>query len=228
MTSASESRQANGYALLATLWLLLLAASVAGLLMLRSVERSRTVADERAELVRLTAEESALETAAADLMLNAGASRFRALPSRAVYRIAGRDYAVEASREAARIDINEAPLALIDAELRLTDFSAATRARLLAALDEARRSKRSFASLSAVTALEPDSECLGDILTPYQGRTTAFANSQSAGTVEGLGPPGAWRLRIEGPGAQRAMIARPGLPGERPLQILDVLHLPAC
>lgn len=223
-----EARPDGGYALLATLWLLLLAASIAGLLMLRSIEGSRTVAAGRAELVRLTAEESALETSAADLMLNAGASRFRALPSTAVYRIAGRDYTIEASREAARIDINEAPLALIESALRSAGLSAGARARLLAALDRARRSKRSFASLSAVTALDPDVACLGDILTPYQGRTAAVANTQSAGGAEGIGPPSAWRLRIEGKGVQRAIIARPGLPGDRPLQILDALHLPAC
>lgn len=228
MMAVSDARQDNGYALLATLWLLLLAASVAGLLMMRSVQGSRAVAAERAALMRTTAEESALETAAADLLLNGGASRFGALPSTAVYRIAARDYSLEASRESDHIDINEAPLALIDSELRLASVNPIERARLIAMLDEARRSRRSFVSLADVAALAGNTPCLAGSLTPYQGRTTVFANSRGAVEDAGIGRPTAWRLRIAGPGARRAMIARPGLPGDQPLQVLEMPVLDAC
>lgn len=218
----------EGYALIAALWLLLLAASLAGLLMLRAVQGSKSVSFERAALIRSAGEESALETAAADLLINGTSSRFGRLPSTAIYRIGGQDYEVEASRESERLDINDAPLTLIDAELRMTNIEPAARSTLVTTLDRNRRTGDRIETLAEANVLLPDAPCMVAALTPYQGRTAAASAGVGAGSVAAAGGAGALRLRMGGPGATRTVIVRPGLAGQTPVQVLETKRLQGC
>lgn len=218
----------SGYALIATLWLLLLAASLAGLMMLRVVQSSTSVRVERTALIRMTAEESALETAAADLLLNGAASRFGELPATARYRVGESEVSVEASWENERLDINNAAVELIDGELRLAGLDAAERFSFVAALEKKRRVGTQIESLTEVAAMAPEGSCLVDRLTPYQGRTDASAVTTGSGASIASVGPSVLRMQVNSPGAGRAIVFRRGLAGANPLQILETPILPSC
>lgn len=220
-------RDEGGYALIATLWLLLLSASVAGMLMMRAVETSKASAVQRASLMKSATEESALQTAAADLLLNGTASRFGTLPSSAAYETNGRTISVSASFESERLDINETSLESIDVHLRAQGVIASTRAALLARLSASRAGGAQIESNAAVSGLieEP---CVAASFTAYGGRTSASPTLNGFGVGAQSQNAGAWRLRVEGMGGGRTIVARPGIAGQQPLLVLETMVTQAC
>ena len=226
-TQAHAGRE-QGYALIAALWLLLLAASLAGILMLRTVEGAKSAGAQRTALIRAAVEESALQTAAADLVLNGAASRFGSLPSTARYQIGETEIVVAASRESDRLDVNDAPLPMIDTELQLKGLSSGVRSRLLAELRAMRARGQRLESVAALQALMPDESCAIDMLTPHGGRTAAPSVSSGVGAVAASSGPSAWRLHVGDQNAGRGLIVRPGLAGQQPLLVLETMLMPIC
>lgn len=218
----------QGYALIAALWLLLLAASLAGILMLRAVDGAKSAAAQRTALIQAAVEESALQTAAADLMLNGASSRFGSLPSTARYQIGEAEVLIAASRESDRLDVNDAPLPMIDAELQVQGSIAGVRSQFLGELGAMRARSQRLESVAALEALMPDEACAIHVLTPHGGRTGALPVDRGVGAVAASSGPSAWRLHVSGESAGRGLIVRPGLAGQQPLLILEAILMPTC
>lgn len=225
---ASQDAGEQGYALIAALWLLLLAASLAGVLMLRTVDGAKSVAAQRTALIRAASEESALQTAAADLLLNGNSSRFGALPSTARYQIGETELLIAASRESDRLDVNDAPLSVIDAELQQQGLSAKARSRFLAALLGMRSQGQRLESVAEIGAQLPAETCVLELLTPHAGRTDTLLAGSSASAVAGSVGPSAWRLRVVSESEAREFVVRPGLAGQQPLLVIDAGMVLQC
>lgn len=224
----AHAEREQGYALIAALWLLLLAASLAGILMLRTVEGAKSAAAQRTALIRASVEESALQTAAADLMLNGASSRFGPLPSTARYQIGKTEVLIAASRESDRLDVNDAALPIIDTELQVQGVSAGIRSRFLGELGALRARGQRLDSVAALEALMPDEACAIDVLTPHGGRTAALPVGSGVGAVAASSGLSAWRLQVSGHNAGRRLIVRPGLAGQQPLLVLEAMLMPTC
>lgn len=168
----------RGYALISALWLLLLAAVLAGALTAHSVTRARAVAQLRAELLLELRATSAIESAMADIVFNGNQSAIGQNSGAVAYHFGGRDIAVRASSERNRIDINDAPVELVDAALRRAQIGAELRGRVLSAIAARRAERRRFASLADIDRAVADDDgsganaCLLDVLTVAGGRSS--------------------------------------------------------
>ena len=187
-----SGRQGNerGYALIGAMWLLLLAASLAGILMLRAVTGSREAA---------------------------------------AHAIGSREIAIEASREADLVDINAAPIEVIEQVLRTDATTASDTAALISAIRTRRAQNRPFtSSRELANAKIAGGSCRETMMTVHGGQTTMAPVTSSFDAVVGTVSPSAIRLRVSGSGAQRMMIFRPGLPGQAPLLVLEAGKMGNC
>ncbi|MBX9729391.1 MAG: hypothetical protein K2X31_10825 [Sphingopyxis sp.] len=209
------------------LWILLLAAALAGILMMRVVSGSREVASERRLLVQQASEESALQEAAAELLFAPPGSA----QGEIVVGPAQRAVTIAYSSESRRIDANEAPIDVLTEALLASGIDRALAARVIAAIEQRRLTGRRWVSLGQLMASVPPGHgaCLAELLTVHGGRTGPLPTADGGAAVSLVATrQAAMRLRIGGDGEQRTIIVRPALGGASPMSTLELLRTGSC
>jgi hypothetical protein len=225
MRSSTE----RGFVLISAMWLLILGAAIAALLMLRSINTGRAV---RMSADRVTAEhrsDDALATIVADILFAGPASNWSHLPATGTLVIDGKPVAISISREQHLPDVNKADLALIDDDLHDRGYAPEQRATILARIEDARGAKRMIGSFAGVAALgvgvvpTGSETCLAAVLSPFGGtdaRATsgAFAASQDSG---GLHAGDVLRIQLGDDGQRRNYALRITATADQPYGLLD-------
>ena len=181
----------QGYVLITAIWLLLLAGSIAALLMLRSI-RAATDAKEVAQaLGDKVALESAVETVLADRLFSGARSSWWATPARGTVRIGSRDVRVSLTSESGRIDINEADPLLVGRALQGLGVAADMRSFAVTRLQEYRATGRRITANGEIAALivqaSATQACLGDNFTLTSGLPQPLPTQMSADLARALG-----------------------------------------
>jgi hypothetical protein len=226
--------------LIAAIWLLILAGSIAAILMLRSLAAATAAADRTEEVERRLALESATETLLADRLFNSQRSRWWLAPAEGAIMIGGRQVRLRMTSESGRLDVNNADVELIATALRVLGVAKSDRDRIvqrLVALRALKKGIRSAAELEALVAgaATPPDVCLAEELSFVSGLAEPNQGHMSAQLARALGGLGGARgdgaaapveggaaLRIEAAeagGAPLVSIVRlAGLP-DRPLEV---------
>lgn len=248
MARKHTRRADHGYALISALWLLLLAASLSGLLMLRSVRSSAALVEDRTAMQDQNRIESALETAMADMLFYGNASVIARGGGTGRYVVDGKDVIVRASAESTRVDLNTAPLSVIDETLASRAIAPEIRATLLGILTERRANAAPLASLSEWRALlrhaadheGGDALCALDMFTTAGGRTTAappanainntdpYAGAGVSGSVANAASGGVMRLTATLNSRAITIIAFPSASGTEPMAVMDRMTSSRC
>ena len=194
--SSEGSRPAvgeRGFVLIAAIWLLILAGSIAAILMLRSLAGATAAADHDEAIERRLALESAIETMLADRLFGGPRSAWRLAPAQGRIAIGGHDVIVRMTSESGRLDVNMANPALIDTALRGFGVGAGERERILARLLSLRAMKKnidSLAELESLLATAGGTACLADHLTWVSGLVEPSAAHMSPQLARALGGRG--------------------------------------
>lgn len=225
----------QGYALISALWLLLLAASIAALLMSRAVTSAHAVASERRSVTEQLRLESALETAMADLVINTVNARIGSMPTRADYRVDGVLVHIAASRESDRVDINDAPMEVIDAELQQAGVAANVRQAIVNSLVIRRGQAQRLASNQAIARLfsransgEVGSEatpCIAARFTVHGGRRLVAPTAPPTVGGVAVASSNASAIRLtadDGLSHRITVIARQGGQSGRPMAVIEL------
>lgn len=190
---SARPRNEEGFILIAAIWLLILAGSIAAILMARSLSEAREMTDAKERLEQKLALESAIETVFADRLFNGPRSRWWLLPADGVIRAGDRRVKVRVTSESGRLDMNEADLALLDTALRGFGLDGNERGGLIVHLQRLRstgRRLRSLAEMEAVlAAATADRSCFKKHLTIASGLAEPRANHMSAELAKALGEP---------------------------------------
>lgn len=173
MMHAPRSRE-QGFVLIAAIWLLVLAGSIASLLMLNSLGRAQQARAEGDILKARLALDAALETIIADRIMNGDRSIWSRAPAQGSIDVDGMTIQVRATSETDRIDIVRADPRVIDAALRGAGLSAQERAQILGRIALWRGSRRatSLADIEAVLdggSTAHDGACGADLFTAAAG-----------------------------------------------------------
>ena len=222
-----RSHAESGYALVMALWILLLAAALAGILMMRAVSASRDVAGERRLLLKQVAEESALQDAAAQLLFAQPPGPSGVVEANGITPQINIGY----SREGERADANDASLEVITDALLAAGLDRATTGRIMAMVQERRAGNVRWSSLAELISgvLSEHAACVAEALTVHGGRTNAVTSPDGGAAVSLVATrQSAIRLRVEGDGQQRTVIVRPALSGASPIATLEILYLGRC
>lgn len=240
----SPRRGEEGYVLLAAIWLLILAGSIAALLMSRSVLSATHVKDVETALNDKAALEGAIHTVLADRLVNGPRSSWWVLPAEGAVELATQQIRVRISNESSRLDLNAADIAVIDEALQGFEVPAAARARVAGALATRRAAKQPLTSFEDVAALlagitGPDGACLQDHVTISSGQSRPRSRQMTGPLADALGvavdqvrsiaEPGA-SLRVEAAapsGSAMMLITRVAVRGE-PLLISEWKSGPLC
>lgn len=184
----------SGFVLLAAIWLLVLAASIAAALMLRSMTAARGTAAEAEALRDKLALDGAAEAAIASLIFEGNRSAWTGAPRPVT--IGGRDVAVTLSSENGRLDINKAEVRTVDAALRGVGTAAEERQRITQALAARRAAGRDYAATAELRTLLSDgaaaksAACALDLFTLFSGLAAPAPNQMSDKLARALGMPG--------------------------------------
>ena len=161
--------------LISAMWLLLLGAAIAALLMLRAMTASRDLRVESDRFSVEHAEADAIETIAADLVFSGPASHWSQLPASGMLTLDGRGIDATTTNEDSFLDVNKADPKLIDGLLQDRGYDPATRTALLGRIALARASGLGIASYADVASLGHDivpvgtEDCLLNVLSPFGG-----------------------------------------------------------
>jgi general secretion pathway protein K len=172
------------------MWLLMLSASIAAALMLRSMAGARESAGDAEALLDKLALDGAAEAALFSVIFEGNRSRWTSEPRPIV--IGEREVSVTLSSENGRIDINTAPLQAIAGALGRAGTAAARRDRFIAALDgeRARGEVTSPAQLRALIArAQVEDACAEDLFTMVSRLPAPIANQLTARVAAALGSP---------------------------------------
>jgi hypothetical protein len=205
--------------LISAMWLLLLGAAIAALLMLHAMTASRDLRIEDDRFLADHAQADAIETIAADLVFSGHASHWSQLPSNATLTLDGRTIDASATSEDQFLDINAAEPKLIDGALQDHGYDGATRIALLGRIAIARASGHRIASYAEVAALGAGlveagrEDCLLNVLSPFGG------TSQSSGTS--LRPGSVVRLSFGRGAGRHIQTLRLVAANDRPYALLD-------
>ena len=222
----------SGYALIGTVWLLLLATGLAALLMVRATHGARALAALRAEALTAAHEESALETAAADILLNGTSAKISLLQGSADYEVSGETVTVTANSERARLDINTASLDVIDASLRAQRLSVDHRVSIIARIRQRQTHETPYASTDEVEAEfrrlfdRKQAACLAEVFTVHGGRTSLLDASVSA--EASFQRSGAIRLTLIEGDRERRLIFHLGGGGGPPIVVIETGVAASC
>lgn len=188
--------QERGYILITAIWLLLLGASIVALLMLKNLGRGEEISFEREQLDIQYAQESAVETAIADLLFNGPRGEFARLPAETSYTFDGIKMDVRVTSEAGKIDVNQADVALIERALRGLGVSALSRQTLIASLQSRRSQNNLFNSMHDVEGameqagiLSSKDFCAARYFTTFSGLSAPQAGQMDARLAKALGQP---------------------------------------
>ncbi len=183
----------RGFVLIAAIWLLILAGSIAAILMLRSLAGATAAADHDEATERRLALESAIETMLADRLFVGQRSAWWLAPAQGQIAIGGRDVNIRMTSESGRLDVNGANPALIDPALRGFGVSASERERILARLLALRAMKKNIGSLAELESLLASTGgtiCLADHFTFVSGFAEPRPDHMSPELARALGSRG--------------------------------------
>jgi len=210
----------HGFVLISAMWLLLLGAAIAALLMLRAMTASR---DLRVESDRFSvdhAEADAIETIAADLIFSGRASHWSQLPASGTLTLDGQSVEATATSEDQFLDINKADPKRIDGTLQDHGYDRTTRTALLGRIALAHASGHGIESYAEIAALgygivpAGSEDCLLNILSPFGG------NGQVSGPAA-IRPGGVVRVDFRGGPHRRLQTLRLVAANDRPYALLD-------
>ncbi len=205
--------------LISAMWLLLLGAAIAALLMLHAMTASRDLRIEDDRFLADHAQADAIETVAADLVFSGQTSHWSQLPSSGTLTLDARTIDAAAAGEDQYLDINKAEPKLIDGALQDHGYDGATRTALLGRIAIARASGHRIASYAEVAALGTGivqagrEDCLLNVLSPFGG------NGQNAGGS--LRPGSAVRLSFSTGSSRHIQTLRLVAANDRPYALLD-------
>jgi hypothetical protein len=218
---ADPSRE-QGFILIAAIWMLILASAIVAVLMLRGMSRAVDANAAGKALTQKLLADGAVETVMADRVFNGVRSQWWLLPAEGTVAIGDRQVPVRMSSESGRLDINEAPLELIDRAL--TGFGVAAGERRvvldrLGAYRGARRVVSSFDELDTALSIASGFQAIcpsgaftfsSGLSEPRKGHQPAeLARALGVATApisQGQAEPGAV-LRIQAGGADHPLIA---------------------
>jgi len=186
---APQAASEQGFVLISAMWLLLLGAAIAALLMLRAMTASRDLRVENDRFLTDHAQADAIEMIAADLVFAGQASHWSQLPASGTLTLDGRTIDATATGEEQFLDVNKADPKLIDVALQDHGYVGATRAALLGRIALARASGHRIASYADLAALGHDivvagsEDCLLDVLSPFGGNGQASGGPVHPGDV---------------------------------------------
>ena len=147
---AKPRRSEQGYVLITAMWLLLLGGSIVALLTLRNLHAAEAYADDRDQLQLRYAQESAVETVVADILFNGPRSEFSRLPTETSYKFGDIALNISVTGESAKIDVNQADVALIERALRGLGVAALPRQNFVNEVRQRQSSGRLFRSIADV------------------------------------------------------------------------------
>lgn len=206
--------------LISAMWLLLLGAAIAALLMLRSMTAARELRLDDDRLAAERADTDAVELIAADLVFDGPRSRWAQLPANGNLTLDGHTLEVAVTAEDSLLDVNKAELSLIDGALQDHRFTAAERERLLDRIATARAAHHkidSFAELAAQgrDIVAPGTEnCLASVLSPFGGTSPSTGSgTPRIGSV--------LRLTLGSGSTRRIHALRLVATNDRPYALLD-------
>jgi hypothetical protein len=211
----------QGYVLIASIWLLVLAGAIVALLMLSSVRLARETRDSGAILHERLAMDAAVETIVADRIINGDRSIWSRAPADATLDVEGMAVHVRSTSEAERVDINLADASVIDAVLRQSGFQAAQREHVLGELARRRGTMGAVASMVELEGLfgTVEGRSTADQLTFVPG--SVIKPVQAIPVAASLQPGAAQRLTLEaaGGGSRTAIVRVVGQRGVAYLRI---------
>jgi hypothetical protein len=179
----------DGFVLISAMWLLLLGAAIAALLMLRAMTASRELRAETDRFAADHAQADAIEIVAADLVFAGPASHWSQLPSHGAITLDGRSIETTAASEDMFLDVNRADPKAVDNALEKHGYDAPTRTALLGRIALAHQGGRQIASYAEVAALgrgimpAGQEDCLIEVLSPFGGNGQGAAPVVRPGSV---------------------------------------------
>jgi hypothetical protein len=230
----------RGFVLIAAIWLLILAGSIAAVLMLRSLAAATAAADRSEAIQRRLALESAVETMVADRLFNDTRSAWWMLPAQGAIAVGGRQVTIRVTSESGRIDVNNTDPTFVDMALRGFGVAAGERGRIVDRLRALRAMKRRIDSSAELENLMagaggPAGPCLAGEFTFVSGLAEPQPGQMSPALARALGgrggatgaaapaPPEAGAaLRVEAAesgGAPFVAIVRPAGLADQPVQV---------
>jgi general secretion pathway protein K len=235
----SSEPASSGYALITTIWFMLLGTAIVSSLMIIALNNAEATLEYEQELTSQLAHESVLETIVADIVFNGPRSSWAALPHQAEYRISGKRFTVSMRSESGKIDINSADTALIDRALQGLAVPAAKRKNLLDQIKKRRSTGRPFRTLAEWNIGEfqesSDRLCFDSDFTIASGLARPVQNHVSRDLARALAVPFANRAHRLQLGAAVTVKIKQGATGsninyilrisgnpQRPYDILDV------
>ena len=144
----SSEPASSGYALITTIWFMLLGTAIVSSLMIIALNNAEATLEYEQELTSQLAHESVLETIVADIVFNGPRSSWAALPHQAEYRISGKRFTVSMRSESGKIDINSADTALIGRALQGLAIPSNQQVYLLDQIEKRRSTGLPFRTLS--------------------------------------------------------------------------------
>jgi len=185
----------RGFVLITALWLLLLCAAIVSLMMLRSAGRAETI-KEGSKLVQAKFDvQAAVDTVAADLLMQGGRSQWARLPAQGIIRIDGRDVTIEASSENGRLDLNDGDLAIIDRALQGLGIASPQRTAFHQSLDSFRAAQGRMTSIADARPLlatldeGAGGSCIDSWFTLYSGLSQPSETQMSGEMAKALALP---------------------------------------
>lgn len=181
----------QGYILITAIWLLLLAGSIAALLVLRSLSTATDAADRQEAIENKFILEAGFETVFADRLVNGISSSWWLLPAESSVILDGASAHIRLTSESGRIDINEAEPALIAAALQGLGVNSASRDRFLTRLHSLRARKHLISSFAHLRHVEAEaigqSICLEEHFTFASGLAEPRRDQMSGELSQALG-----------------------------------------
>lgn len=234
----------GGYALITTIWFILLGTAIVSSLMLLAIKRSEAISAHEKAIMQNLAQESVIETVAADIIFNGPRSEWAILPHQAVYDIDGQRFNVSMDSEAGKLDINAADPQLIERALQGLGVARQDRQLLLADIAQRRQQGRAFRSLIEwnfpLSAL-PEGQCperyftiasglarpSPQFLDPQLARSLAIPATAGGGRLQ-LGSAVMMRVKSVTASKGQGYLLRISGTNEKAFAILDVVSASGC
>jgi general secretion pathway protein K len=186
----------RGFVLIAAIWLLVLAGAIVALLMLSTLTFAKRARFEADQLQSDLALQSALQTVAADRLINGVRGPWGLLPAEGDVRLGDNLVHVRLSSEAGRLDLNEADPKLIDAALRGLGAEASARQAFVAAILAIRLKHERIGSFDQIRASARRAGfqlsagvCLDEVMTFASGLAEPRPGQEPADLAHALGSP---------------------------------------
>jgi hypothetical protein len=202
----------SGYVLITAIWLLILAGAIASVLMLWSLNATKSANNQSAALADKILLESAVETVFAERLFDGNRSQWWRTPAFGRVVIDNRTVEVSVTSESGRLDINEADLKLIGRALAGLGVPSTVRTRALVGLQIGRGNNRpitSFADIRALLGVDLSSNnCVEENVTFVSGLPTPRPDQLPPSLARALGQPSLQDTSVPEPGAALRVVVR--------------------